>query len=261
MNHTDSTTSTAAIEPMTAAAHGCTKAHGAVMATRPASMPLAIIPGSGLPVRIITQNMAIVAPNAAAMAVLVAMTPNRMSVAASVDAALKPNQPNSRMNVPSMAIGMWWAGERAWLAVLAVLADARSEHERTGEGGDAAHGVHDAGAGEVDVAEAGVDALAEAGQPAAAPRPRAEQRVVDRAAEQAPADERLPLPPLGHGARRDGGGGVHEGHHVEEEGQHAGRVQVAAAAEERVAPSTGTIQFPEPIEASPGAAKPSRRVP
>ena len=36
--------------PMTAAAHGSTKAHGAVMATRPASMPLTIIPGSGLPV-------------------------------------------------------------------------------------------------------------------------------------------------------------------------------------------------------------------
>ncbi len=38
---------------MTAAAQGCTKAHGAVMATRPASMPLTIIPGSGLPVRLI----------------------------------------------------------------------------------------------------------------------------------------------------------------------------------------------------------------
>ena len=37
---------------MTAAAHGSTKAHGAVMATRPPSMPLAIMPGSGLPVRI-----------------------------------------------------------------------------------------------------------------------------------------------------------------------------------------------------------------
>ncbi len=36
--------------PMTAAAHGSTKAHGAVMATRPPSMPLTIIPGSGFPV-------------------------------------------------------------------------------------------------------------------------------------------------------------------------------------------------------------------
>ena len=32
--------------PMTAAAHGATKAHGAVIATRPASMPLIIIAGA-----------------------------------------------------------------------------------------------------------------------------------------------------------------------------------------------------------------------
>ena len=48
---TDSTTSTAATEPMTAAAQGCTNAQGAVIATRPASMPFAIMPGSGLPMR------------------------------------------------------------------------------------------------------------------------------------------------------------------------------------------------------------------
>ena len=44
--------------PMTAAAQGWTKAHGAVMATRPASMPLPIMPGSGLPIRFISQNIA-----------------------------------------------------------------------------------------------------------------------------------------------------------------------------------------------------------
>ena len=107
-NHTDSTTMAAAMLPMSAAAQGCTKAHGAVMATRPASMPLAIMPGSGLPLRIHTQNMAMVAPKAAAIAVLAATTVNLRSVAAKVDAALKPNQPNKRMNVPSIAIGMWW---------------------------------------------------------------------------------------------------------------------------------------------------------
>ena len=45
---TASMTRTPAMMPMTAAAHGATKAHGAVMATRPASMPLAIMPGIGL---------------------------------------------------------------------------------------------------------------------------------------------------------------------------------------------------------------------
>jgi hypothetical protein len=86
------------------------RTHGAVIATKPASMPLHIIPGSGLPNRRIAQNMAMVAPNAAAMAVFVAATAKRTSVAAKVDAALKPNQPNSRMNTPSMANGTLWPG-------------------------------------------------------------------------------------------------------------------------------------------------------
>ena len=77
-----------------------------MIATKPASMPLAIMPGSGLPVRVMIQPMAMMAPKAPAMAVFVATTANWMSVAAKVEAALKPNQPNSRMNVPSMAIGM-----------------------------------------------------------------------------------------------------------------------------------------------------------
>ena len=53
MKNTASMTMMAAMAPMTAAAHGDTKAHGAVMATRPASMPLTIMPGSGLPVRLV----------------------------------------------------------------------------------------------------------------------------------------------------------------------------------------------------------------
>ena len=44
----------AAIEPITAAAQKSTNAHGAVIATRPASMPFAIMPGSGFPTRFIT---------------------------------------------------------------------------------------------------------------------------------------------------------------------------------------------------------------
>ena len=83
-NHTDSTTMRPAMRPMTAAAHGCTNAHGAVIATSPASMPFAIIPGSGwcALARICTQNIATTAPNAAAIAVFTATTANRLSVAA-----------------------------------------------------------------------------------------------------------------------------------------------------------------------------------
>jgi hypothetical protein len=96
--------------PMTAACQGWMKAQGAVIATRPASMPLAIIPGSGLPARRMIQNIDTTAPKAPAVAVFTATTAKRTSVAARVEAALKPNHPNSRMNVPRRAIGMWWPG-------------------------------------------------------------------------------------------------------------------------------------------------------
>ena len=65
--------------------------------------------------------MATMAPKAPAMAVLVATTANWTSVEANVDAALNPNQPNSRMNVPSMAIGMWWPGNARGVPSLANL--------------------------------------------------------------------------------------------------------------------------------------------
>src|SRR5258707_15217392 len=48
-NHTPTQTSTPAMTPITHAAHGATNAHGAVMATRPASMPLHDMEMSGLP--------------------------------------------------------------------------------------------------------------------------------------------------------------------------------------------------------------------
>ena len=56
--NTASMTRTPAMMPMTIAIAGDTNAHGAVMATRPASMPLAIMPGSGLPVRLVIHSMA-----------------------------------------------------------------------------------------------------------------------------------------------------------------------------------------------------------
>ncbi len=49
MNTAATMTRTPATAPMSAAAHEETKAHGAVMATRPASMPFASQDGSALP--------------------------------------------------------------------------------------------------------------------------------------------------------------------------------------------------------------------
>ena len=70
-------------------------------------MPFTIMPGSGLPVRLVIQKSPTTRPNAAAIAVFVATVANCTSVDANVDAALKPNHPNNKINAPSIAIGMW----------------------------------------------------------------------------------------------------------------------------------------------------------
>jgi hypothetical protein len=102
-------TSTPAIAPMMNAPTGVTNAHGAVIATRPASMLLHIIVGSGLPTRRHMYSTPDSVADMPAIIVLVATMPIRPSLPASELPALKPNQPNARMNVPSCTIGMWWA--------------------------------------------------------------------------------------------------------------------------------------------------------
>src|SRR5687768_8744395 len=82
-----------------------TNAHGAVIATAPANKPFAIIVTSGLPHWRQTQQHALRAPAAEASIVFTAMIAMRGSMADSDEPALKPNQPNARMNAPSMAIG------------------------------------------------------------------------------------------------------------------------------------------------------------
>ena len=54
------------------------------------------------------------------------------------------------------------------------------------------------------VAEGAVEAVAELAQPATTPGPATEDRVVEGTTEQAPSDERLPLPTLSHRAGGDG---------------------------------------------------------
>src|SRR3989442_1847580 len=96
-NRTLQMTSTPATAPIRNADHGVTKAHGAVIATRPASIPLHIIEGSGLPKTIHMYRHEAIAPAAEASIVLTAMMPMRLSEAARDEPALKPNQPNARM--------------------------------------------------------------------------------------------------------------------------------------------------------------------
>ena len=162
---------------------------------------------------------------------LVATTAMRRSPPASVEPGLKPNQPNARMNVPAERHRDVMARHGHRFTALGVLAEARTEHDRTGERRHAADHVHDRGSGEVDVTVTEAELLAERRQPAAAPHPVGEQRVHHHRHEEPEDDERRELPPLGHRAGRDRAGGVHEHHLEEEEREHADVVGVAAQEE------------------------------
>src|SRR5690242_21112955 len=87
-----------------------TNAHGAVMATRPASMPLHAIEMSGLPNIMAHRIIADAEPATAARLVFTAIDEMRRSVAPSVEPGLKPIHPNKRMNVPVTTKTMLCAG-------------------------------------------------------------------------------------------------------------------------------------------------------
>src|SRR5262245_60479956 len=86
--------------PIKTAEFGDTKAQGAVIATRPASIPLQAIVISGLPKRRYQKIIAAAEPAMAARLVFTATTEMRRSVAPSVEPGLKPIQPNSKIKVP-----------------------------------------------------------------------------------------------------------------------------------------------------------------
>src|ERR1700727_1406499 len=96
--------------PMMVAEVGDTKAHGAVIATIPASIPLHAIVISGLPNMKYHSSIAAAEPATAARFVLMATTEMRKSVAPSVEPGLKPIQPNSRIKVPLTTYTMLCAG-------------------------------------------------------------------------------------------------------------------------------------------------------
>ena len=125
----------------------------------------------------------------------------RRSVPDSVEPGLKPNQPKARMNVPSTTIGMLWPGIACGLP-LTYLPMRGPMTSAAGQADDAAHGMHDAGAGEVDGAVAEAPVHAGLGQPAAAPHPVGVDAVGQRDP-QAVEAEVLPRPALGHGAGRE----------------------------------------------------------
>ncbi len=119
----------------------------------------------------------------------------------------------------------------ARVSVFVVFSDARTDHPCEDEGERPALKMDDGRAGIIDgaVAEPAVDA--EAGQPAAAPHPAAVSAVNKRADQNAEDGEALEAPSLGERAGGDGGGGIHEDHHVKEQDQGSGRDGMAAEKE------------------------------
>src|SRR5580658_11277235 len=93
LKSTPAQTSIPARMPITVAEVGDTNAHGAVIATRPASIPLHAMVTSGLPNFQYQNSIAVADPAIAARFVLIATTPMRRSVAPSVDPGLKPIHP------------------------------------------------------------------------------------------------------------------------------------------------------------------------
>src|SRR5579862_1422452 len=109
--NTDSTTRMPETMPMMQALKDPTNAQGAVIATRPASIPLHIIEVSGLlPRTFQIHRVAARALVAEASIVLTALMALRRSVPARLEPGLKPNQPKARMKVPMTHIAMLWGG-------------------------------------------------------------------------------------------------------------------------------------------------------
>src|SRR5665648_878641 len=132
--------------------------------------------------------------------------------------------------------------DHARRTVLGELADAWPQHQRPGEGREAAHGVDYSRAGEVEGAMAQTEVAAQCAQPAATPHPVAVDGVHDGGHEEAVHDEGRELPALGHGARGDGGGGVHE-HELKEEEAHDRHIVAAPPEKEALV----TDHAPPPV--------------
>src|SRR5581483_359548 len=99
---------------------------------------------------------------------------------------------------------------RVGLAAAGILSNTWSDDHRYRERRHTAHGVDDAGAGEIAIAVAETVVDAELRQPAAAPRPVAEQGISDGAEEKGRNRKGGKLPALGGGTGDDGGRGIQD---------------------------------------------------
>ena len=189
------------------------------MATRPASMPLHIIEGSGFSPIAYSVSMVAIAPAMLASIVLTTTMLIRRSVPESVEPGLNPNQPKARMKVPTTTIGTWWPGMACglpsrYLPIRGPMTIAPARPMTPPIAWTTPEPAKSTAPWPK------LPVRARLGQPAAAPDPVGEQAVGQGHPEPVEA-EVLPAPAFGHGPGGDRGRGVHEDHHEEEQGHDA----------------------------------------
>ena len=144
---------------MTTAAHGATNAHGAVIATRPASMPLHDIEMSGFPYLALVHAIADHEADARGEQRVDRDEADAQVGRAERRARVEAHPAEHEHQRADHDVAEVVAGDRVRRAVLVELPDAGPEDHRQRERRPAAGGVHDAGAGEVDRAVAEVQGL------------------------------------------------------------------------------------------------------
>ena len=166
-----STRAAPATMPITVAAQGATKAQGAVMATRPASMPLHVIEMSGFPHFQLVQHMASDRARGRGEQRVDRDDADPQVSGAERRAGVEAHPPEGQDQRADDDVAEVVPGERPDRPVLSVLADAGSEQHRQREGGPAAGRMHDAGPGEVDRAVTEVRATARGARASRRPTP------------------------------------------------------------------------------------------
>ena len=205
-----------ATKPMTSAAHGSTKAHGAVIATRPASAPLPICETSSVLKITIEPMVAPMTPAAAARFVLTATSAKFALMALRNEPGLKPIQPTQRISTPRIMSGMEWPG-------IGTALPSRNFPMRGPSTSVPASAPQSAL--EVDDRRSGEVLEAVLQQPAAAPRPVGHDRVDHAGEDDGEDDVADELRAVEHGAEDDRQRDRAEDH-LEEEGDLELRVAV-----------------------------------
>lgn len=162
---------------------GDTKAHGAVIATSPASIPLQAMVTSGLSNMKYHRIMAAAEPATAARLVFMAITEIRKSVAQGgtrVETHPSKQEDESARNHVDKVM----SGKGTWLTIPSVFAKPGSQNDGKSHRAKSPHRVHHCRTCKVDVSMSEIPGRAKLRHPATAPYPATEHGIQDPANEQ-----------------------------------------------------------------------------